>query len=149
MGIIVLLLVLGYFFFGTNRPLAKRMEVAIRGNTFRAEVADNTITRGRGLSGRGGLAPDEGMLFIFGSAGNYAFWMKDMKFAIDIVWISDHKIVGIAPNVQPEPDKTIFNLTQYYPPGPVDKVLELPAGTAAKYGITEGDPVSFSDFSNK
>ncbi len=144
--LIVLLLVLGGYFFGITRPAAKKTTVTIRDIPIHADVADNVFTRGQGLSGREGLAPDEGMLFIFGRQGSYGFWMKDMNFPIDVVWIRDHEIAGVANDIQPQPGVSVFGLKVYYPPEKIDKVLELPAGTAGKHGFAIGDKVSFSGF---
>ncbi len=144
--LIVLLFGFGLYFFGLGRPTVKKTTVTIRDVAFRADVADTVLTRTRGLSGREGLAPDEGMLFIFGGSGNYGFWMKDMNFPIDVIWIRDHEIAGVTSDIQPQPGASVFSLKVYYPPGEVDKVLELPAGTAAKHGFTAGDKVSFSEF---
>src|SRR5947208_11440214 len=57
-----------------------------------------TLFRSRGLQGKEGLKKNEGMLFIFEQDGLHRFWMKDMKFPIDIIWI-DHRgaIITIAP----------------------------------------------------
>src|SRR3989344_9080436 len=69
----------------------------------RVDVADTPEKRAIGLSDREGLAPDEGMLFIFPEDGIYAFWMKDMRFSIDILWISHEGfIVDMRQNVSPE-----------------------------------------------
>jgi uncharacterized membrane protein (UPF0127 family) len=72
--------------------------------------------------------------------------MKDMKFAIDIIWVKDNKIVDITPNVEPQPNKSVFNLTVYYPSEAVDKVLELVAGTAEKYNIKINDEIIIKEF---
>ena len=53
-----------------------------------ASVADTPEARQQGLSGRAGLGESEGMLFVFPKDGEYAFWMKDMRFSIDILWLS-------------------------------------------------------------
>jgi uncharacterized membrane protein (UPF0127 family) len=73
----------------------------------------------------------------------YPFWMKDMKFPIDIIWISGKTIAGFAESVNPEPEKTIFSLTSYSPPQPVDTVLEINAGLVKQYGFQIGDQVAF------
>jgi uncharacterized membrane protein (UPF0127 family) len=67
--------------------------------------------------------------------------MKDMLFPIDIIWIKDFKIVDIASNVLPEGAKNILELKVYYPKDKADKVLEINAGLAEKYGFKIGDEV--------
>lgn len=105
-----------------------------------------------GLSGRQSLGENEGMLFDFKtSQTNLNFWMKDMLFNIDIIWIADKKIIGITPNV-PRPHEPsaqsdggqaspIKNLPLYSPPSPVTQVLEVNAGWSKKNGIKVGDEV--------
>ena len=127
----------------------------VGGQTFEVGIADNALTRTQGLSGRPSLGENEGLLFIFPTAGNYGFWMKGMNFPIDIVGISgdspsqilpgktwEGKIVGFSENLQPEPKKSVFSLSINYPPEAVDKVLEINAGSVAKYGLKVGDAFS-------
>lgn len=104
------------------------------------EIADTPDERRRGLSGRLFLASDQGMLFIFPQSDYYGFWMPDMHFPIDIVWIGEGlRVVGIHENVLPlEPGQGAI---WYYPPQPVRYVLEVNAGFAASRGIRVGDPV--------
>lgn len=99
-------------------------------------VASTDATREKGLSGREGLRPDEGMLFLFDHPYTYGFWMKDMKFPIDILWISDGTIVDMTTDAAvPVPGQ---ELPLYFPRIPVDKVLEVPAGFAKDHGLRTG-----------
>lgn len=120
-------------------------KLVIEGETgrheFMVEVADTIVSRARGLSGRAGLAENEGMLFVFGSSGAHGFWMRNMKFPIDIVWARGEKIVGFTENAAPEPGKSLLNLKVYYPPEPADRVLEIKAGSVEKLGLKIGDMV--------
>jgi uncharacterized membrane protein (UPF0127 family) len=106
----------------------------------RVAVADNPATRERGLSGKDGLAADEGMLFIFDEPNRHAFWMKDMKFAIDILWIQDGAVADITTDVRPSAPGEELQL--YFPVVPVDHVLEVPAGFAKAHGLRTGMPVA-------
>jgi len=111
--------------------------VEIHGQTIRVSIADTPALRERGLGGRAALSPDEGMLFVFPQDGTYAFWMKDMRFSIDILWIAhDGTIVHIAPSVSPDTYPHSFapqELARF--------VLELPAGYAQAHTIQRGDTV--------
>ncbi|HEY8121749.1 MAG TPA: DUF192 domain-containing protein [Myxococcota bacterium] len=120
---------------GPRRPvvvLDERVRVAV-------DVVETPAQRTQGLSGRPGLAPDEGMLFLFEAPRIQSFWMKDMRFEIDIVWIRDGRIVGITPNL-PLP-KSPRALPQYASPVPCDVVLEVRAGAAHHWGLLVGDRV--------
>lgn len=88
-----------------------------------------------GLGSRNSLAPDEGMLFVFPEDGKYAFWMKDMSFSIDIIWLAaDGKVVYVVPNLSPSTYPR-----NYTPPQPARFVLEVPAGWAAAHKVRIGD----------
>lgn len=103
-------------------------------------VADSEASREQGLSDIASLPDGDGALFIFDSPGKYGFWMKDMNFPIDIVWIdSDMNIAGVTKNVLPKSYPFVF-----MPPKPVSYVLEVNAGSVAKFGLTTGTKVRFS-----
>ena len=96
----------------------------------------------QGLSGRPRLTNSQGMLFNFGTSTTPGFWMKDMNFDLDFIWIRDGKIIGITPNVPaPAQDKKFdtASLPTYYPPSAVNQVLEVNAGWAEKNNVTVGD----------
>jgi uncharacterized membrane protein (UPF0127 family) len=106
------------------------------------EVVSNPARIARGLSGRSEIGSD-GMLFVFPAAGEYQFWMKEMLFALDIIWIRDGRVTGIEANVPfPDPATPLNKLPRYSPPGLVDMVLEVPAGFAARQGIEVGSEVA-------
>ena len=120
-----------------NTPAFSKAIVEIGGREISVEIADEPDEQVQGLSGREGLAEDEGMLFVFERPGFYKFWMKGMRFALDLVWIgADWKIVGVSRNVPPESYPGAI-----LPPARAQYVLELDAGLAAKYGLKPGDNV--------
>ncbi len=90
-----------------------------------------------GLGERDSLKPNQGMVFIFAEPGSYSFWMKGMRFPLDLVWINQKKVVGVSANV-PAPHSPSESPVIVSPPEPIDRVLELPAGRAEAYGITSG-----------
>jgi uncharacterized membrane protein (UPF0127 family) len=105
----------------------------------RVSVASNDRSRERGLSGRKSLAADEGMLFLFDRPDTFAFWMKEMLFPIDILWISGTTVADMTTDVPiPVPGE---RLPLYSPRVPVDKVLEVPAGFARAHGLKVGMPM--------
>lgn len=123
--------------FSANDSRVATSSIQINDRTITVEIADSPAERERGLSGKAGLAEDEGMLFVFDEDGRLAFWMKDMLFAIDILWISrDGAIVHIEENVAPETYPASFT-----PRSEARYVVELPAGYVSKYTVRLGDIV--------
>jgi uncharacterized membrane protein (UPF0127 family) len=102
-----------------------------------AEIADTSARKQRGLSGRAALAEGHGMLFPYDQPGLHGFWMPDMHFDIDILWMRAGRIVTVAPNVSKDDPRAV-----YRPSEPADLVLELPAGTAERRGFRVGDAVA-------
>ncbi|MCP3986628.1 MAG: DUF192 domain-containing protein [bacterium] len=103
-----------------------------------AELADTPARRQRGLSGRTTLTSGQGLLFPYDPPAEPVFWMPDMHFDIDIVWIRAGRILGVHADV---PHQVEPPLPRYGPPGPIDLVLEVPAGTAQRNGWQIGDAV--------
>jgi hypothetical protein len=111
--------------------------IELAGQSVRMTVANTPETRTQGLSGKGRLDDDEGMLFVFPEDGIYSFWMKDMQFSIDIIWISySGNIVDIRERVSPESYPTVFT-----PREEARYVVELPAGWVEEYDVKVGDIV--------
>jgi uncharacterized membrane protein (UPF0127 family) len=104
----------------------------------RVEIADTVMSRGKGLSGHAPLGPKQGMFFVFPSPSAGAFWMQGMTFPLDFVWIKNGIVIGVTENARPM-SETGYKL--YYPPMPINNVLELNAGSVKKFGIKIGDKV--------
>lgn len=116
--------------------------VAVGGVDLALEVARTPEEYARGLSGRDEL-PGDGMLFLFDTPQPRVFWMRGMRFPIDIVWIRGETVVGIAADVHPSPDGTPdYALERFPSPGPVDRVIELAAGRASSLGVAPGQRIS-------
>jgi uncharacterized membrane protein (UPF0127 family) len=126
-------------------PRPGEVAVTIRGHRVLAEVADSEAKKRLGLGGRDGLAPGRGMLFPYPRADRYAFWMKGMRFDIDIVWIRGDQVVFVTEGARHPlgPVEDDASLPQFAPPEPADRVLEVNAGTAARFGWRPGDAVRF------
>lgn len=106
------------------------------GGVLTVEIADESEERMNGLSRRDGLEPGRGMLFLFPQAAVHAFWMKEMRFPLDIIYLRDGVVVQVFAQVPaPLPGEEPRTVE---PRGPIDAVLELPAGEAARRGISEG-----------
>lgn len=118
---------------------SEKLQLSIKGTYLSVEVADTAEKHQRGLSKRPSLANGEGMLFVYDQPLTPSFWMKDMNFSIDIIWIGeDKKIVFIHHNVIPDTFPQTFS-----PPSPVKYVLEVQSGFSKARGISSGDIVNF------
>ena len=124
-----------------------KAEVIIGDKKISVEMRRTPLEWEKGLSGRKSLTDDTGMLFVFPDAAIRRFWMKEMRFPIDIFWIRDGRVVGMAKGLPPPPayakasagrqNDIIPDATSHEP---VNFVLETNAGFADKYGITLGSP---------
>lgn len=104
-----------------------------------AFVASTTEALQTGLSGVPSMSEDSGMLFIFPTAGTYGFWMKEMNFPLDIVWIdADKRVLGIIVDAKPETYPETF-----HPPSEILYVLELNSGGARDNNIAVGTKLVF------
>lgn len=120
-----------------------KAEVKIGDQFIIADVAKDAPARERGLGGRKSIGINEGMLFVFEEPARHPFWMKYMRFPIDIIWISEQDvIVGITENVLPEPGAAESELRNYYPPVPVLRVLEVAAGRTKLFKAGIGSAIS-------
>jgi uncharacterized membrane protein (UPF0127 family) len=115
-------------------------EVTVAGRTFQVEVADTAAKRTQGLSGRASLALNQAMYFPMPRPDIWAFWMKDMKFPLDIVWIRSGKVIGVAAEV-PQPTGNEVPRT-VMPDSPADAVLEINSNVAAQSSIVPGVDVT-------
>jgi len=73
--------------------------VSVGSQTYRVEVVSTASELARGLSGRSKLWHGFGMLFVMPNEEHVTFWMKDMRFPLDIVWISQGMVAGVERNL--------------------------------------------------
>lgn len=103
------------------------------------DLADTNDLRRMGLSNRPVLSDSHGMLFALEQPSIPSFWMKEMRFPLDIVWIRPNKtVVGVSTAVQPESYPETVSPTES-----VLYVLEVNAGRAAELGIVPGAVLEF------
>lgn len=103
------------------------------------DLAQSPEEQAKGLSGRASLSDDKGLMFIFVHSGTQCFWMKDMNFPIDIIWMSSNKEVQhIEENVSPSTYPNAF-----CPKVDAQYVLEVSAGVASKLNISPGQKLLF------
>ena len=111
-----------------------------KGTPLTLGVADTSEERARGLSGRPCLPSHVGLLFLFPEDGVHGFWMKEMLFSIDIVWLNEKgTIVTIAERISPDTYPKVW-----YPEEKARAVVELSSGEVARLGLKKGDTLSFS-----
>jgi uncharacterized membrane protein (UPF0127 family) len=121
-------------------PYRNDRTVTVNGATIQVEVPRTAAAFAKGLGGRPCILPNQGMLFAFTKPGQYAFWMKDMKFPIDIIWIgADHKAAAEEIDLSPKtyPDRFINK------DRPAQFVLELKANRSKELNISLGTPINF------
>lgn len=110
---------------------------------FSVDIADTDEKRAKGFSGVDSIPQNYGLLFVFDKTAIRTFWMKGVKFPLDLIWIKGDTVVDITPNVQPpapgQPDNL---LPRYKSKEPVDRVLEVLGGTATTSNIKIGDKVT-------
>jgi len=135
----VIFLVVGVLMVSYLSTQDYKSRVVLGGKTFNVDVADNDYTMQKGLSGRKLIADNEGMIFIFGKLDKHGFWMKEMKFPIDIIWMDKNFVINhIESNVEPSTYPTIF-----YPENNALYVLEVRAGQSSILGVKLGDKAQF------
>ena len=102
-------------------------------------VADTPEKREQGLSGTASLTDKQGMLFVFDSPNRPSFWMKDMNYSLDIIWIDENKkIVGVSENLDPSSYPHTFS-----PLMPVMYALEVPACSYKALSLRVGDSILY------
>lgn len=111
----------------------------LNGHSIALERVADDPARQKGLSGRDSLPKDRGMLFVFNRDQAGCFWMKDMRFPLDIVWLDMSKqVVQIAAHVSP-----LTYPRSFCPSDPATYVIELNAGQAKGLGIEVGHTLIF------
>ena len=143
LGILVLL-VSSYFFLKKDQNSPDKnpitgQTITINGVKLAVDIADEPQEQAQGLSGKKFMAEDRGMLFIFPQSLMPSFWMKDMNFSLDLIWIdASGIIIGIEKNVRPDTYPRTLS-----PPSPIKYVLEVNAGWSDRNNIQSGDVVLF------
>ena len=135
--ILAVLIILIIAFITLSNLLMRSPKAQINGHTFSLYLAKTAAQQQIGLAKYQKIDMNQGMLFLFAKSDYYSFWMKNMHFPIDIIFIRDNKVVDVFNNV---PVWLNDNLPIYTTKTKADKVLEINAGLARKYGITSMAP---------
>lgn len=128
----------------SSTPILRSDQIAVNvgTSTLILDLATTSAARSQGLSGRTSLDTNAGMLFVFEEPGLYGFWMKEMKFSLDLIWLnSKGKVVDITTNLSPQTYPKAF-----YPVSPVKYVIEVNAGWTKINNLEVGDTLEPLDF---
>lgn len=138
-GVVVIILAAAIAFAVTH--FQPRTSVRLGTGEFSVRLATDESSRTLGLSGVESLKPNEGLLMVFDSDDKWQIWMKDMKIALDIIWLdSSKKVVYTVRNAGPE-----LSTDKIFTPSEKARyVLELPAGAVQQYGIKAGAVAEFT-----
>jgi len=143
-GLGIIIVVLLVFLMTTDAPsdeyLNKTGSIIFDNETILVEIVDTPELRNQGLSGREFLEKSAGMLFVFFESDRYGFWMKDMRFPIDIIWFDDEfVVVDVKENLSPESYPEIFK-----PKEQARFVLEVNAGVVSQQNIKLNDRANYT-----
>lgn len=114
--------------------------LTIGSHTFAVHIADTDKKREQGLSNDTILGNDEGMYFMFSAPDTYTFWMKDMQYDLDFIYIKDNSVVYTISNI-PSPKHNNNTVAIVDSPVAFDGVVEVRAGFVLKWGIKKGQEV--------
>ena len=129
------------FAFAEDQDYAHAIVTTSTGMEISVEVADTVEKRSLGLGKRSGLENGWGMLFVFEKRKQHGFWMKDMQFPLDIIWLDNHRIVHILRNVQPAKPRVFPPVMT--PPVAGNFVLEIDAGRADELKLQVGHRLKY------
>lgn len=124
-------------------PQYKKTTVSINGYKVLLALASTDEQRIKGLSGLEKLNENEGMLFLFDQPSKQGFWMNEMKFPIDIIWLdSNGRVIHTERNLEP---CRIFMACHVYTPQ-VDSlyVIELRSGFTNDHSIMNGTIINLN-----
>ena len=134
--IVVLVFLMGIFYFFNSVELYDRREVCFSSNCVEIKIADSPSERERGLMFVSSLDEDDGMLFVFEESGEHGFWMKNTLIPLDIIWVNENfEVVDIktAEPCEEEPCEV------YIPIEKAKYVLEVNSDWVEKNGVKVGN----------
>lgn len=123
------------YFSNFSRHGNRIRNISLNGETINLEVVESSSKLQKGLGGRKGICEKCGMLFVFTKSGTHTFWMKDMLFPLDILWLKDGTIVHIEESVSEDFLGVLASREN------ADQVLELNAGSCKRLSLRIGDRV--------
>jgi uncharacterized membrane protein (UPF0127 family) len=116
--------------------------VELDGHRYEVEIADDDAERARGLMFRDELAAERGMLFIHDELAPQAYWMKNTRIPLDILYFDDQRRL-VSQQRDVPPCSAGDRCPSYPSDAPARYVLELNAGKAAQIGLENGEELHF------
>lgn len=110
------------------------MRVQIQNKPYTLFVADTEEKKNKGLSGIVSLKDNQGMIFIFEKPDFYYFWMKDMRFPLDFIFLNENKVVDTITDISPKIYPATFTSSKK-----ANKIIEFNAGEIKKLKLERGD----------
>ena len=124
-------------------PHYDKKTVLINGFKVLLAIASTDELRIKGLSGSEKLNENEGMLFLFDKPSKQGFWMNEMKYPIDIIWLNaNNSVVHVEKSL--DPCKIFLACPVYSPQSDSLYVLELSAGFADRHSIKNGTNIDLN-----
>ena len=144
-SLILIVLGLAWLTFSVNVGKEKRDLSVLRvgEQSLGVEIADSAEEWSQGLSGRERLVEDEGMLFVFDDQVRRSFWMRQMRFSLDMLFIRDGRVNEIVRNVPAPSGSQDGTEIRVQSQEPADWVLEVNSGWAQEHGVKVGDEVTY------
>lgn len=136
----VIIFILVLIFIGKPTNSSKLKVIKIGARSLSVELAQTIPEITLGLGQRDALGSD-GMLFVMPEKSIPTFWMKDMRFDLDFVWIDTDRVIDLTENVSAQRGDPEYKLRVYSPRLPATHVLEMNSGEVQKMGIKIGDSV--------
>lgn len=114
--------------------------VEVKGERFKVMIADDDQSRARGLMFVDELPDDQGMLFVFRREAPRAFWMRNTRIPLDIIYLdAELQVVTIIKSAKPCRTQ---RCPSYSSASPAQYVLELNGGMSDRLGLEIGDVVA-------
>lgn len=139
--IITVIAILAVYLYKT-KPQSKTFLKIDNKVTVEVSLADTNKKRAQGYSNHDPVGFDEGMLFVFENPEIYPFWMKDMLFDLDFVFVRDNRVVYLLKNIK-APINNQGEIEYAVSKEPFDSLLEVKAGFIDKFGIEINDEIIY------
>lgn len=144
-GIILVIIIMIPIYYpvqtNTESPSVIEASVTINDKILEVEVADEAEERSRGLMFRKSMSRDTGMLFLFDKEGFYSFWMMNVNFNLDIIWINSN---GNVVHIERDVPSCFISCPSYASGDSARYVLEINSGVANELNLQVGSFVDIN-----